>query len=89
MSNDIIQVSPSFRNDNWSEGLETPGGVFPSPNNDFNTEDGIDWSIAGDDITTLKIGRNVVHAVVRITHRIYMVLFKGYKQWGLFRGKAS
>lgn len=54
LSNNTIQVSPSFCNDNGSEGFPTPGGVFPSPNKHFNTEDGIDWSITGDDIANLQ-----------------------------------
>lgn len=82
LSNDIIQVSPNFRNDNWSEGFPTSGGEFPSPNKDFNLEDGIDWSITGDDITNLQTKvvpkyweklQNVVHAVVRITPRLYVL----------------
>jgi hypothetical protein len=82
LSNDRIQVSPSFCNDNWNEGPPTPGGVFPSPKKDFNAEDGIDWNITGDDIANLQTKivpkywenlQNVVHAVVRITPRLYVL----------------
>ena len=82
LSNDSIQVSPSFCNDNWNEGVPTPGGVFPSPNKDVNAEDGVDWSITGDDIANLQTKivpkywenlQNVVHAVVRITPRLYVL----------------
>ena len=75
-------MSPSFCNDNWNEGPPTPGGVFPSPKKDFNAEDGIDWNITGDDIANLQTKivpkywenlQNVVHAVVRITPRLYVL----------------
>ena len=76
---DSIQISHF---DNEFDGFAWNDGGFPSPAQEDNINDVIDWSITGDEIENLKAKvvpmyweklRNAVHAVVRITVRLYVV----------------